>query len=101
MIEAYFPSPVLLVMTLLALLPFLVLVNIVSRMTAVAAGIEFFVMGIAPVACSATDLIMLASQWKIRFSSVVKFRLFPVFGCVAGSALLAVAAAVLIIIAVT
>ena len=101
MIETYFSSPVLLVMTLLALLSFLALVNIVSCMTAVAVCFEFFVMGITFVACGATHFIMLASQLKIRFSSVIKFRLFPVCGCMTGPALLSVAATVFIIIAMT
>ena len=101
MIETYFSSPVLLVMTLLALLSFLALVNIVSCMTAVAVCFEFFVMGVTPVACGATHFIMLASQWKISFSVVVKLCFSPVFGCMAGSALLSVAVTMFIIIAVT
>jgi hypothetical protein len=101
MIKTYFPSPVVLVMTLLALFSFLALVNIVGCMTAVAVIVELFVMGIAPMACAAAHFIMLATQREIRFAVVVKLRLFPAFGCVTGSALLSVAATMFIIIVVT
>jgi hypothetical protein len=101
MVKTYFSAPVILVMTLLALFSFLSFVNIVSCMTAVAVIVELFVMGIAPVACAAAHFIMLAAQWKISFSVVVKLCFSPVFGCMAGSALLSVAVTMFIIIAVT
>lgn len=100
MIKTYYPAPVLLVMTLLALFSLLGLVNIVSCMTAITAISDLFFVGIASVACRAAHFIVLATQWKICFVVVVKFRLFPSFGCVTGPALLSVAAAMFIIIAV-
>ena len=101
MIKTYVSAPAVLVMALLALFSFLRLVNIVGCMTAVAVIVELFVMGIAPVACAAAYFIMLATQREIRFAVVVKLRLFPVFGCVTGPALLSVAATMFIIIVMT
>lgn len=71
MIKAYLFAPTMLVMAASALLSFLPRVHIIDGMTAVAAGIELFMVQVARVAGGTTHIHMLAQQRESGLAAVV------------------------------
>ena len=76
-IEEYLLSPRVLVVTHLASFPFLPLVDIVLRVTAVAVGFKFFPFLIGRMAVVTGKLFVGATQPEFRIPIVVEFDLLP------------------------
>ena len=82
MLETDVLAPSFFIMTLLALLAFLALVDIIRPMATETIQGKFFRVDLAPVAGMTANVQVLSPQWKIRFSHMIKLRAVPSIGFV-------------------
>lgn len=101
MIKAHLLRPATLVMTAPALLPLLALMHIIGAMTVAAGGPQLLVRDLAAVTRRTGNLPVTSAQRKTGLLVVIKACFLPAARYVAGFALLAIRALVLVHVTVT